>query len=76
MKIAPLLDSFSENEQTRLQALKLYKEGRSQKEIAATIGVSQTTIAKWYKKYVNGGYEGIKYKRKISLSKTNLSAVA
>jgi hypothetical protein len=38
----------------KYQALKLLKEGNTQMETAQRVGVSQTTVSKWYNEFVNG----------------------
>jgi DNA-binding transcriptional regulator LsrR (DeoR family) len=32
-----------------MQAMQYYKQGATQKEIAKKMGISQTTISKWYR---------------------------
>ncbi len=43
----------------KLQALKLLKQGYIQSEVANKLGVSQTTVSKWYRNYAESFYRNV-----------------
>jgi len=51
-------------EEMRRQAIRSVKKGKTQTEVAAELGVTQSTVNRWWKRFEGGGWAALRKKRR------------